>query len=163
MRPKVGVFPIDGRSGLWHNWGGERKQERCPMSNRTDPKDGLKTRVLLVDDNAAFLRVASDFLQRQHELVVVGAIGRSEEPLARARGLRPQVVLIGLDRSGLEDIRLLRKVLPGVGIIALTLLDDNVYRQAALAAGADDLVRKAELTTDLLPAIRRVTQAKRSR
>jgi two-component system response regulator DesR len=133
------------------------------MSNRTDPKDGLKTRVLLVDDNAAFLRVASDFLQRQHELVVVGAIGRGEETLAQAQELRPQVVLIGLDRSGLEDIRRLRDMLPGVGIIALTLLDDNVYRQAALVAGADDLVRKAELTTDLLPAIRRVTQAKRSR
>jgi hypothetical protein len=34
----------------------------------------------------------------------------------------------------------------------------NAYRQAAMAAGADDLVRKAQLTTDLLPAIRRVTQ-----
>ena len=147
---------------MWHNWGGERKQERCPMSNRTDPKDGLKTRVLLVDDNAAFLRVASDFLQRQHELVVVGAIG-GEEAVAQAQELQPQVILIGLDRSGREIISRLRKVLPGVGIIALTLLDDNVYRQAALAAGADDLVRKAELTTDLLPAIRRVTQAKRSR
>ena len=36
-------------------------------------------------------------------------------------------------------------------------------RQAALAAGADELVPKAELVTDLLPAIRRVTQANRSR
>ena len=132
------------------------------MSNRTDPKDGLKTRVLLVDDNAAFLRVASDFLQRQHELVVVGAIG-GEEAVAQAQELQPQVILIGLDKPGLGIISRLQKVLPGVGIIALTLLDDNVYRQAALAAGADDLVRKAELTTDLLPAIRRVTQAKRSR
>jgi DNA-binding NarL/FixJ family response regulator len=57
----------------------------------------------------------------------------------------------------------LRKVLPSVGIIALTLLEGNAYRQAAMAAGADDLVRKADLITDLLPAIRRVTQAGRSR
>jgi len=46
-----------------------------------------------------------------------------------------------------------------VGIIALSLLEGNAYRQAAMAAGADDLVRKGELTTDLLPAIRRVTRA----
>ena len=46
-----------------------------------------------------------------------------------------------------------------MGIITLTLLEGNAYRQAALAAGADDLVRKAELTTDLLPAIWRVMQA----
>jgi hypothetical protein len=37
------------------------------------------------------------------------------------------------------------------------------YRQAALAAGADDLVPKAELITGVLPAIRRVTQANRPR
>jgi len=54
-------------------------------------------------------------------------------------------------------------VLPGVGTIALTLLEGNAYRQAALAAGADDIVRKAELTTDLPPAIRRVMRVNRSR
>jgi len=72
------------------------------------------------------------------------------------------VILIGLDTPGLETISRLRKVLTGVGIIALTLLEGNAYRRAALTAGADDLVPKAELTTELLPAIRRVTQANRS-
>jgi hypothetical protein len=38
-------------------------------------------------------------------------------------------------------------------------LNDNAYWQAALATGADDVVRKAELITGLLTAIRRVTQA----
>jgi DNA-binding NarL/FixJ family response regulator len=137
-----------------------------PTSNRADLKDSLKIRVLLVDDNEAFRRVATDFLQRQHELNVVGAMCGGEEALAQAQDLGPQVILIGLDMpglTGLETISRLRNTLPGVGIIALTLLNDNAYRQAALAAGADDLVRKAELTTDLLPAIRRVTQANRSR
>jgi DNA-binding response OmpR family regulator len=50
-----------------------------------------------------------------------------------------------------------------VGIIALTLLEGNAYRQAGMGAGADDVVPKAELITELLPAIRRVTQANRSR
>jgi len=54
-------------------------------------------------------------------------------------------------------------MLPKVGIIALTVLDTNGYRQAALAAGADDFVAKASLDTDLLPAIRRVAQADPSR
>ena len=77
-----------------------------------------------------------------------------------------RLIGLNLNKRGfgvLETIPRLRKVLPGVGIIALTLLEGNAYRQAALAAGADDLVRKAELTTDLLPAIRQVMQANRSR
>jgi DNA-binding NarL/FixJ family response regulator len=116
-----------------------------------------------VDGNEAFQRVATNFLQRQHELIVVGAACGGEEALAPARDLGPQVVLIGLDRPGLETIRRLRNLLPGVGIIVLTLLEGDAYRQAALAAGADGLVPKAELVTELLPAIRRVTQTNRSR
>ena len=53
-----------------------------PMPNRADLKDSLKTRVLLVDDNEAFRRVATDFLQRHDELIVVGAICGGEEALA---------------------------------------------------------------------------------
>jgi DNA-binding NarL/FixJ family response regulator len=106
-----------------------------------------------VDDNEAFRHVATDFLQRHHELTVVGAICGGEEALAQSQDLGPQVILIGLDRPGLETIPRLRKVLPGVGIIVLTLLEGSAYRQAALAAGADDLVSKAALTTELLPAM----------
>jgi CheY-like chemotaxis protein len=67
------------------------------------------------------------------------------------------VILIGL-----ETITRLRNVLLCVGIIALTLQEGNAYRQAAMAAGGDDVVRKAKLTTERLPAIRGVTQAKRA-
>jgi DNA-binding NarL/FixJ family response regulator len=133
------------------------------MSNRADQKDSLKIRVLLVDDNEAFRHVATDFLHRHHELIVVGAMCGGEEALAQAQDLQPQVILIGLDRPGLETILRLRNVLPGVGIIALTLLNNSASRKAAMAAGADDVVLKAELITDLLPAIRRVAQADRSR
>jgi len=115
-----------------------------------------------VDDNEASLRITAAPSQRQDELTGGGAI-RGEEALVQVRDLRPQVILVGPDRPGLETISRLRKVLPGVGIIALTPLNDNACRQTALAAGADDLVPKAELTTKLLPAIRLVTQVNRRR
>jgi len=124
-----------------------------------------KIRILLVDDNKAFLRAATEFLQRHDEFIVVGAICGGEEVLAQAQELRAQVILVGLDRPGLGGLAIiscLRKVLANSGIIALTLLEDNVYRQVALAAGADGFVRKSELTNELLPTIRRVTQAKGS-
>jgi DNA-binding NarL/FixJ family response regulator len=139
------------------------KRKMSPMPNRADLKDSFKIRVLVMDDNEAFRRAATDFLQRQHELTVVGAICGGEEALAQVQDLGPQVILIGLDKPGLETISRLRNMLPDVGIIALTLLEGNAYRQAAMAAGADELVPKAELTTELLPAIRRVTQADPSR
>jgi len=131
------------------------------MSNPTDLEEGPKISVLLVDDHEAFLRVATEFLQRHDDLTVVGVARGGEEALAQAQNLKPEVVLIDLHMpglSGLETIPLLRAMLPEVSIIALTLLDPKVFRQAALAAGADDFVPKANLSTELLPAIRRVAQ-----
>jgi DNA-binding NarL/FixJ family response regulator len=117
--------------------------------------------VLLVDDNPTFLRIATRFLQEHYrdEVVVVGTAGGGQEALIKARDLRPQVILLDLampDLPGLEAIPRLRAALPEMGIIALTVHNSNGYRQAALAAGADEFVSKANLSTDLLPAIRRV-------
>lgn len=75
----------------------------------------------------------------------------------QAEALRPDVVLVdlGLCRNdGLETIGRLRTSWPGLGIIALTLLDSHGYCRAARAFGADDCVPKVTLNGDLPPAIR---------
>jgi DNA-binding NarL/FixJ family response regulator len=125
------------------------------------PPEIHKIRVLLVAANRAFLHVTTRFLKRHDELVVVGAIDSSEDALAQVKELRPQVVVLDLDtpgQAGLETVHCLRTMLPQVGIIALSLLDAEGYQQAVLAAGADDLVAKAVLSTHLLPAIQRAKQ-----
>jgi DNA-binding NarL/FixJ family response regulator len=117
--------------------------------------------VLLVDDNYAFVHIAARFLRAHRGVRVAGSFSGGREALSGAQDLQPDVVLVDLampDFPGLEVIPRLREVLPGAGIIALTLLDADGYRQAALAAGADDFVSKATLGTDLLPAIWRVVQ-----
>ena len=135
------------------------------MSNPTDLEMGPEIRVLLVDNHEAFLHFATEFLQRHHDLVVVATACGGEEALAQAQALRPEVIVIDLNMpglSGLETIPRLRTMLPEVGIIALTLLAPNTYRRPALAAGADDFVDKADLSTDLPLTIRRVAQTVRS-
>jgi DNA-binding NarL/FixJ family response regulator len=123
--------------------------------------------VLLVDDNPTFLRLVTRFLQEYcHGVVVVSGVAHNgEEALVRAQELEPQIILLDLfmpDVSGLEVIPILRTALPEAGIIVLTSHTANGYQDAALAAGADGFVPKARLSTDLLPAIRRVAQAARS-
>ena len=138
-------------------------------------------RVLLVDDNSTFLRIATRFLEQDHavtppdipaecpaviprpRVAVVGTAGGGEEALAQAERLSPHVILLDLMMpgvGGLEIISRLRAIFPDVGIIALTLLDTSSYRSAALAAGADVFIAKSAMSTDLLPAIQQVIQAR---
>jgi DNA-binding NarL/FixJ family response regulator len=122
-------------------------------------------RVLLVDDNPTFLRIATRFLEQDRgcPIVVVGTAGGGQEALAQAERLSPHVILLDLmmpGTNGLEIIPRLRAVLPKVGIIALTLLDTSSYRTAALAVKTDLFVAKSAMSTDLLPAIQRVMLAR---
>ena len=120
-------------------------------------------RVLLVDDNVTFLRIATLFLQQYPEVSIVGTADGGFAALRQARDLKPQLILLDLvmpDLAGLKVIPLLRAGLPQMGIIALTLHETDGYRQAALAAGADAFVTKRTLSAELLPAIRRVYAAK---
>jgi DNA-binding NarL/FixJ family response regulator len=118
-------------------------------------------RVLLVDDSPTFLQITARFLEEQEGIVVVGAADGGQETLAQASSLRPHVMVVDLGTPGLrnlEAVAQLRAMMPGVVIIAMSLVRATGYREAALAAGADDLVLKAALVTDLLPAIRRAVE-----
>ena len=122
------------------------------------------TTVLLVDDSATFRNVARRFLEEHSndEVRVVGAVARAEDALAEAARLRPHVVLVDLHLeglSGLDAIPRLRRLLPGAGLIALSLLDGREYREAVLEAGGNDFVSKHTMADDLLPAIRRAMAA----
>jgi DNA-binding NarL/FixJ family response regulator len=119
--------------------------------------------VLLVDDSAVFLGAAGQFLQEHYaeEVNVVGTACGGDQAIVRAEALRPHVIVLDLrmpGMTGLEVVPWLRTLLPAVRIIMLTQLDGRGYREAALAAGADEFVSKASMDTDLLPAIRRVTR-----
>jgi DNA-binding response OmpR family regulator len=122
--------------------------------------------VMLIDDNPVFLRVATQFLEAHDGITVVGAIDGREEALVQAQTLQPQIVLVDLampDVPGLSLIPLLRLAMPDVGIIALTVMNTESFRQAALTAGADVFVPKAAMRTELLPAIQQLVQTDRGK
>jgi two-component system nitrate/nitrite response regulator NarL len=119
--------------------------------------------VLLVDDDPGFLQIAAEFLQGFDEIDVVDTANGGQAAIDAARELQPQVILIDLimpDVSGLDALPCLRALLPGAVIIALSVATTSGYRQAALAAGADHFIPKRNLDSGLLPAIRRLAQAR---
>ena len=122
---------------------------------------------ILITGGAGMLGHAlAERLGSSHDLVSVDLeeldIRKWAEVWEQVNRLRPDIVLIDVSVSnghGLEVISRLRAVQPGVGIIALALVDTDGFWQAALNAGADDFIPKFAMSTNLLPAIRRVIQA----
>jgi DNA-binding NarL/FixJ family response regulator len=131
------------------------------MRHPTDLEERGEIRILFIAGNPTFQPVVTRFLKRCDELSLVGTVQGSEKALAPALDLQPGVILLDLDtsdRTGLATLADLRTALPEARLVAMSLLGADGYRQAVLAAGADDLVVKSNLRTDLLPAIRRATQ-----
>jgi DNA-binding NarL/FixJ family response regulator len=115
--------------------------------------------VLLVDDNAIFLRTATIFLEQLENVQVVGTASGGKEGLEKTVFLRPDIVLVDLDMPdlhGLDVIPKIRQTLTDTNIIALTMLEEDGYRKVSLAAGAHEFISKATMHTDLPPAIYRL-------
>jgi DNA-binding NarL/FixJ family response regulator len=115
--------------------------------------------VLLVDDNAIFLRTATIFLELLENVHVVGTASGGKEGLEKTILLRPDIVLVDLDMPdlhGLDVIPKIRQTLADTSIIALTMLEEDGYRKVSLAAGAHEFISKAAMNTDLPPAIYRL-------
>ena len=115
------------------------------------------TMMLLVEDNLVFLGILIAFLERAGIPDLTLRSARSgEDALAFARDERPDLLTVDLmlpGMSGVEAIARLRALLPNAAIVALTEHVEEAFRAAALAAGADEFVPKAELTRRLLPAL----------
>ena len=78
--------------------------------------------------------------------------------------LKPAVVVLDLSLAGGDLRGLLARVAeraPGSKVLMLTVHDEATVAQAALTAGAEGVVLKSRLATDLLPAVDALRGGKR--
>jgi signal transduction histidine kinase len=126
------------------------------MVDRAPASSGQKVRVMVVDDNAGFRDSLVSLLDTD-ELMVVGQAGNGEQALAMVSALEPDVVLMDVRMpamDGIETTRRLKELEPGIGIVALTGLEDQRAVRDMLVAGATGYVLKDSDGDEILTAIR---------
>jgi len=95
--------------------------------------------VLIVDDQVLFREGLASLLETQPDLTVVGEASDGEEAVAKARELRPDLILMDISMprmGGLEATRLIRQETPAARIVMLTVSDADDDLFEAVKAGA---------------------------
>jgi len=118
-------------------------------------------RVVVVDDHTLFREGLSALLSSTPDTEVVGEAGTGTEALVRIDALRPDVVLMDImmpDMNGIDATRQVHAAHPDVGIIMLTMLEDDDSLFAAMCAGAHGYVLKGADAREVLRTVRAVAR-----
>ncbi len=119
-------------------------------------KAAAPIRVLIVDDSATFARNLERWLTRTPGFTCLSVCDSGEAALSAVPARKPDVVLMDISMpgiSGVECTAQLRKIMPQLQIIALTVYQDTETIFDALRAGASGYLLKRASMTDILNAI----------
>ena len=116
-------------------------------------------RVLIADDNPRFRAGLRALLTAAPDAEVAGEATTGDEAVALANRLQPDVILMDIQMPGLNGIEATRRILgtsPHIGILVLTMFEDDDTVFAAMRAGARGYLLKGALKAEILRAIRGV-------
>jgi two-component system, NarL family, response regulator NreC len=117
-------------------------------------------KILLVDDHAVVRSGLKMLLNTNPELEVVGEASEGNEGIKKALKLKPNVVVMDLSmphgKDGLSATGELKKQMPEVNILILTMHDDEEYLFRAVQAGASGCILKSAPHDELMSAIESV-------
>lgn len=115
-------------------------------------------RILIADDHPLFRFGMRTRLDAEPDLVVVGEAGTGEEAITLAGSLAPHVVLMDLNLPGMSGIaatRAIREAHPHIGVVVVTMFDDDSVF-AAMRAGARGYLLKGAEAEEMVGAIRAI-------
>jgi DNA-binding NarL/FixJ family response regulator len=102
-------------------------------------------RCLIVDDNAEFLRAATEALQRQG-LTVVGVASNIVDALKKADELKPDVSLVDIDLGDESGLDLAYRMQPASKVILISAYSEMDYADLIAASPAVGFLSKSELS-----------------
>lgn len=128
------------------------------MSEVAIPEQRVSSiRVVLADDHTMVREGIRGLIEGQPGMVVVGEAADGDEAVRIATSLVPDVLVVDMsmpELNGAQVARAVRRTLPGVHVIALTVHDDRAYLLQLLKAGVAGYVLKRAPAQELIQAIR---------
>lgn len=118
-----------------------------------------KARILIVDDHPVLRQGLRQLIEVEGDLEVCGEAGDIQQGRAALEELAPDLAIVDIalgDSDGLELVRRIKSRHPEVPILVLSMLNERLYAEHSLRAGAQGYLMKGEPPDAALAAIRRL-------
>ena len=122
-----------------------------------------KKKIFLVDDHPLVREWLTNLIHQQPDLVVCGETENAPTALSAIRTTQPDLAIVDISlksSSGLELIKNLKELSPGMPVLVLSMHDESLYAERALRAGARGYINKSETAQKIIEAVRRVLEGK---
>lgn len=125
---------------------GTKAKRSCPLT------------ILIADESRQFRKFIRRRFESEADFEVVGEVFSGSDFLLLSRQLKPDIVLVDIALSGmagLEGARRIKREMPSTAVIFLSVVEEDVLREAAARYGADDFLTKDVLISELFSRVRR--------
>ena len=119
----------------------------------------MKSRIMIVDDHAIVLHGLKELINSEPDLEVTMTADSAERALEMLRKGLPDIVVTDISLPGLSGLELIKEVTlmhPGLPSLVLSMHDELVHGERALRAGAKGYLVKQEAPEKVIKAIRTV-------
>lgn len=120
-----------------------------------------KIKIIIIDDHPLVREGLRKILDMEEELKVIDEAGDGQGAINLTRRLKPDVILMDINMpgtNGIEATRVIKRELPSVGIIALTIHEEEEYVLELVRAGVSGYVLKDIAPAKLIETIKIVAK-----
>ena len=118
-------------------------------------------RVLIADDHAVYRWGLRTLLDSEPDTEVVGEASTGKEVVERAAEIRPDAILMDIQMPGINGIEATRRIIEAnqqIGVVILTMYEDDDSVFSAMRAGARGYVLKGAHPSQILKVLRAVAR-----
>ena len=120
-----------------------------------------KIKVLIADDHQVVREGLSAILRTKDEIEVVGGVKDGAEAVEQARRLKPDVIMMDISMPGMNGIEATRQIKrdhPEIGVVVLTMYEEEDYIYELVKAGATGYLLKDSDSSQIVKAIKTVAR-----
>lgn len=135
----------------------------APPSPNNSAAPSVTARIVIVDDHPIVRRGLAELINDVDEYEIIGQAADIGSALEMLKERTPDLALIDLslgDGHGLELIKQVRAAELSIKMLVVSMMDEALYADRVLRAGASGYLRKEQATDNIVTAIRQVLDNK---